>query len=253
MPYFDYLSSDELFKKLKLLRTYFVFSRKISKMTTPIHIKGYCKKFDAYPEDLTKFCETSGVKLPGIESQMGQAYALMAQPEVRGQKHLTRIEATAFFQQIGMETTDSIQKFNKTIGLKRMKGRGTYCLEYPFVVDMTDIDKRKGASISGDRNTSIDAIKKWWRENLLDIPNDQWQVGHLDPTIGDASEKNLAYQPPIQGKFRDRFKWDSLFQRMWPTAEKELIPKMDEYYTEKEQKLILAALMAKWPPSAASP
>jgi hypothetical protein len=215
-------------------------------MTTLIDIKPYCKKFDTYPEDLAKFCELNHVKLPGIDSQMGQAYALMGQPEIRGQKHLGRVEATTFFQQIGMETNDSIQKFNKAVGLKRVKGRGIYCLEYPYVLDMTDLDKRKGASISGDRNICIDTIKRWWKENLLDVPNEQWQVGHLDPTIGDASEKNLAYQPPIQGKFRDRFKWDSLFQRMWPTAEKELIPKMDEYYTEKEQKLILAALKAKW-------
>jgi hypothetical protein len=60
----------------------------------------------------------------------------------------------------------------------------------------------------------------------------------LDPTIADASEANLALQPPIQGKTRNRFKWDPLFRKMWPTG-KELISKMDEYYTKEEQQIIL--------------
>ena len=110
---------------------------------------------------------------------------------------------------------------------------------------MTDVDKRKGVKISGDRDTVINTIKKWWQDNLVGVPNEQWQVGHLDPTIADASEQNLAYQPPIQGKFRDRFKWCPLFQRMWPTA-KELIPKFNDYYTEAEQKDMLAALKKKF-------
>jgi len=238
-----YLNRIQRSVKLKL---FFCAVQITNKMTTLINIAKYVTKFTAYPKDLLQFCTKNNVKLPGIESQMGQAYALMAQPEVRGQKHLGRIEATTFFQQIGMETDDSIQKFNKAVGLKRVKGkRGIYCLVYPFECDMTDIDKRKGCSISGDRNTVIDTIKKWWRENLIDVPNDKWQVGHLDPTIADASEKNLAYQPPIQGKYRDRFKWDSMFQRMWPTA-KEWISKMDEYHTEAEQKAMLQALKKKF-------
>ena len=85
----------------------------------------------------------------------------------------------------------------------------------------------------------------WWKKNLLDIPNDDWQIGHLDPTIDDASEKNLAYQPPIQGKYRNRFKWDALFHKMWPTAA-ELAPKFDSYYTEKEQRMLYESLKQKF-------
>jgi len=213
--------------------------------TTLIDIKKYNKMFVAYPEELQKFCDENKIKLPGIETLRGQAYALMGQPEVRGQLHLSRTETFTFFKQIGVETDDAIQPFNKTIGLKRIKGRGLYCLVYPFETDTVDIDKRKGASIKGDRDSLIDRIKNWWRQNLVDVPNKDWQVGHLDPTIGDASEANLAYQPPIQGKYRNRFKWDALFQRMWPTAE-EWISKMDTYHTEEEQKKMLAALKKKW-------
>jgi hypothetical protein len=213
----------------------------VSVATTLIDIDNYTKKFEEYPSDFVEFAEEHEIPLLALTSMKGQALALMAQPEVRGQKHLGRLETEKFFKNIGMETDDAIQQFNKSTGFKRLKITGKYCLQYPFESDTTDLDKRKGVCISGDRDTAINTIKDWWKKNVIDIPNDKWQIGHLDPTIGDASEKNLAYQPPIQGKFRDRFKWCSFFQRMWPTA-KELIPNFKEYYTEAERKEILKAL-----------
>ena len=216
-------------------------------LTTLIDISQYQKPFEEYPEDFVQFCNEHGIEIKNIKSKMGQAYALMSQPEIRGQKHLTRPEAEAFFRQIGYETGDAIQAFNKAVGLKRVKGRGLYCLLYPFETDLTDIEKRKGAKISGDRDEQINFVKTWWRENLLDVPNHLWQIGHLDPTIPDSSESNLAFQPPIQGKYRDRFKWCPMFQRMWPTA-KEWISKMNssEYHTEEEQREMYEALKAKF-------
>lgn len=212
--------------------------------TSLLDISLYKTKLD-YPPDLQQFCTTNGVTLPGIDTFAGQAYALMAQPEVRAQKHLGREETALFFTQIGMNTKDSIQPFNKAKGLKRMNvGRGNYCLAYPFETDLNDIAKRKGAVIGGDKNTCIELIKSWWKKNLVDVPNDEWQTGHLDPN-GDASETNLAWQPPLQAKYRNRFKWDSLFHKMWPTGD-EVCEKMNDYYTETEQKKMLAALKAKW-------
>ena len=213
--------------------------------TTLINIDTYNTKFEVYPPDLILFAEENNLKLPGLITMRGQALALMSQVEVRGQKHIGRDEAVKFFNNIGMETKDAIQQFNKATGLKRLKMKGNYCIQYPFESDTTDLDKRKGISISGDKNSIIDAIKGWWQKNLIDIPNDEWQIGHLDPTINDASEKNLAYQPPIQGKYRDRFKFDTFFLKMWPTAD-ELIPKIDEFYTDKEQKIIYEALKQKF-------
>jgi hypothetical protein len=214
-------------------------------MTTLINIANYTKRFEAYPSDLVAFARGNNLQLLPLTSMRGQAIALMSQPEVRGQKHLGRDEAVTFFKNIGMETTDAIQQFNKATGLKRMKMRGNYCLQYPFESDTTDLDKRKGVSISGDKNANINTIKDWWKKNLVDVPNEEWQIGHLDPTIGDASEKNLAYQPPIQGKYRDRFKFDAFFLKMWPTAS-ELVPKMNEYYTDDEQKMMYDALKQKF-------
>jgi len=217
-------------------------------MTTLADVSKIMDKFLEYHKDLKVFAEANNVRLPGLDTYMGQAIALMAQPGIRGKMYLTRNETDAFFKQIGMPTKDSIQPFNKCngyTGLKRVKSKGKYCLVYPFECDTTDLVKREGASIGGDRNTIIDLTKKWFRENIIDVPNDEWQVGHLDPTIPDASEKNLAYQPPIQARYRNRFKWDSMFQRMWPTG-KEWISKMDEYHTEAEQKEMLAALKKKF-------
>ena len=215
--------------------------------TSVINIQDYTTKFDTYPADLIAFSQEHNFKLLPLTTLRGQALALMAQPEVRGQKHISRNEADQFFKNIHLETSDAIQQFNKAFGLKRMKlPRCHYCLEYPFELDTTDLDKRKGASISGDKDTQVNAVKDWWRKNLIDAPNSEWQIGHLDPTIDDASEKNLAFQPPIQGRYRDRFKFDETFLKMWPTAEVELIPKFDKYYTEKEQRAIYEALKLKF-------
>jgi hypothetical protein len=213
--------------------------------TTVLDITEYTAKFEKYPEDLVAFSQEHNFKLLPLTTLRGQALALMAQPEVRGQKHLTRTETDQFFKNIQMETRDSIQQFNKAFGLKQMKKPG-YCLQYPFEIDTTDLDKRKGATISGDKDSQVNAIKDWWRKNLTDVPNSEWQIGHLDPTIADASEKNLAFQPPIQGKYRDRFKFDKKFLKMWPTAEAELIPNWSKYYTEQEQRRLYESLKEKF-------
>lgn len=205
----------------------------------------YTEKFTMYPIDLVEFARENDIELPSIETHRGQALCLMAQPDIRGTVFISTVDAGEFLTRIGMESRDPIQAFNKATGLARVSKRGYYCLKFPFAVDKVDIDKRKGAAISGDRDASINRVKDYWRKILVDVPNDEWQIGHLDPTIGDASEKNLAYQPPIQAKTRDRFKWDADFRKMWPTG-KELVGKFDEYYTESEQKEILEALKKKF-------
>lgn len=216
-------------------------------MTQRITISNYTTAFVAYPAELEEFCKGK-VKLPKLKGLRGQALALLSQPEVRGQLYLDREDTAAFFAQIGLSTDDSIQPFNKDFGLKKIKipGKGKYCLEYPFSVNTTHIQKRAGAKISGNRDEQIDVVKQFWRENLVDVPNDDWQIGHLDPTIPESGETNLAFQPPLQARYRDRFKWDRIFHTMWPTAERELIPNFDKYYTETEQLLIFKALQNKF-------
>ncbi len=221
--------------------------RRKQRMTTLIDITKYKTKFEAYPADFESECKKNKIKLPGIDSLAGQAYALMAQPEIRGQKHLGREETDVFFKNIGIPTTDSIQPFNKTsqYGLVRLNlKKGYYCLAYPFEFNMTDVQKRTpiNVAIAGDRDEQINSIKNWWKVKVVDVPNKEWQIGHLDPTREDGP---VAYQPPLQGKYKDRFKFDELFHKMWPTA-KELISKPDDYYTETEQKMLYDALKPKF-------
>lgn len=217
-------------------------------MARVVDISKYTTKFTEYPEDFQAICDKNVIKLPGIDTEKGQAFALMAQPEVRGQLYLTRTETDKFFQQIGIHSEDSIQAFNKAMGLKRIPGRGKYCFIYPYEVEMTDLNKRIGGGLLGaDKDTLVNAIKDWWRKNLVDVPNAEWQEGHLDPTL-DTMEKNLAWQPPLQARYRNHFKWDNIFHRMWPTAAHLIEKDFTEYYTEAEQRALLAALKVKFEP-----
>jgi len=209
-----------------------------------IDIRKYTTKFSKYPNELIDFCESNLIRLPNINSMRGQALALMAQIEIRGKKYITRKEADIFFKQISISTKDSIQAFNKPTGLKRVNIKGRYCLVYPFVTDINDIEKRKNIMICQDRDECINSIKDWWRNNLIDIPNKHWHIGHLDPTITNT-DNNLAYQPPIQARYRNRFKWDRRFHKMWPTAT-ELISKLNTYYTQTEQEIIYKKLESKF-------
>lgn len=216
-------------------------------MTSIIAIENYIKMFEEYPIELVEFSKENAIELPTIKGNRGQALALMSQPEVRGQFYIERKTAEIFFKNINISSADVIQAFNKTTGIKRMMIKGKYCLIYPFEVDKIDIEKRKDANIGGDGNTYINTVKEWYKKNLIDVPNEKWEIGHLDPTIPDSSEKNLAYQPPIQGRYRDRFKFCKNFIKMWPTA-KELLykNKINDYYTVDEQKIIYETLKKKF-------
>lgn len=212
-----------------------------------IDIHAYVSRYAAYTEDVVSFANTHGIILPSISTMGGQALALMSEPDVRGKKYITPQDTETFFTQLGYSSRDAIQRFNKVIGFRRFKQRGVYCLLYPYEYDRVEVEKRKGAAIHGDRNSRIDAIKEFWKENIVDVPNQDWQVGHLDPTIADASEDNLAYQPPIQGKYRNMFKWDPYFMRMWPTAQ-HVIRNWTKYYTDSEQRVLYDNLKAKFEP-----
>lgn len=127
-----------------------------------------------------------------------------------------------------METADAIQHFNTATGFIRLNMRGKYCLKTPLECDTTDLEKRQGVYVH--RNSIINKIKDWWKKHQ----------GFVNLFLS-ASEKNIAYQPPIQAKYRNRFKFDEFFIKMWPTAS-ELIPKMDNFYTNQEQRMIYEAL-----------
>ena len=57
-------------------------------MSSLIAINNYKKRFEEYPADLVAFAKENKIQLCPLTSMRGQALALMAQPEVRGQKYL---------------------------------------------------------------------------------------------------------------------------------------------------------------------
>lgn len=209
-----------------------------------IQIQLYNVAFPAFPPLLQEFATLHQIPLPNINTLRGQALALMSQPDVCGQQYICREDATVFFEKLGMKSQDVIQPFNKAFGIKRMKlSKGQYCLEFPFINDRVHLDKRVNVQIDiVNRDRTINEIKSWWRNNVMDVPNEEWHIGHLDPTV--AQENNVVFQPPIQARYRDRFKWDAKFFKMWPTG-KELIQHFDTYYTEDEKKEILEYLVKR--------
>ena len=212
-----------------------------------IPIAAYTARFAAFPAELVAFAAVEKLSLPKLSTQMGQALALLSQPENAGRRYCLREDCEAFLTALGFASGDPIQAFNKfpqcgfVMGSKPRSGQ--YMLAYPFVADKTHLLKRKGAALSGDRDAAIEVVKDYWRKTVVDVPAEDWQLGHLDPTKGDATESNLAWQPPIQAKYRDRFKWDPMFRKMWPTGA-ELCARLLEYYSEEEQRALLAALKA---------
>lgn len=74
--------------------------------------------------------------------------------------------------------------------------------------------------------------------------NNLWQIGHKNPFLP-TSKNNIIYQPPIQAKYRNRYKFDDLGLTKFPTTS-ELIKHFDKYYDENEQKELFNHLQLKF-------
>jgi hypothetical protein len=67
---------------------------------------------------------------------------------------------------------------------------------------------RKNFKYSGtleEKNEEINKIKSTIKTDYIDVPNDEWQLGHKNPGSTDNTNDNLVLQPPIQGKYRDNY------------------------------------------------
>lgn len=212
-------------------------------------------KFSAYPDELVIYFTNKNIKLPGIDSLRGQALALMSQPNfVNGQIFIDRKIAENFFKNIGLETADAIQPFNKPNNMKLVKSKkGLYSLIYPFDMDFFQIEKRtkvhRNVLENGTKTEQVKNVKNYWKkkvkikmdeiETLLSIgeyklysfisdkltevrwimkyilePHEnEWQIGHLDAGLGN-SPNNLRFQPPIQAQFRDKYIFNTVFERL---------------------------------------
>ncbi len=195
-------------------------------------------KYNTYDKDFIIFCEKNNIKIPNINSIKGQVVALMTNFDNRN-KFIDRSLLEKFMSSINMNSKDIIQSINKTDQwglMSKTIERKYYTIPFPFIYVDIHIKKRSLNKIE-NRDEKISFIKEYLIFNYINIPNDKWEVGHIDPNDSDISDEKLVYQPPIQGKFRDRFKYDSMGLIKYPTPQ-ELDRKFDKYYSEKEQILL---------------
>lgn len=205
-------------------------------------------KFAEYSVDFKDFCDSNGITLPNINSIKGQVIALLTHEENRN-LYIDRPRLDSFLKRAGFASRDSIQAINKTDqwGLVHVtEDRKYYKIPYPFQFTDLHLKKRNLAKIGGGRDEKINFIKEYISVNYTDIKNDDWQIGHKDPNSTDSSEENLIYQPPIQGRYRDRFKFDDIGLTKWPTT-RELENNFNKYYSDEEQMKILEILSSKFP------
>lgn len=149
-----------------------------------------------------------------------------------------REDMEAALKKYNKKSSDVIQFINKTEqwGLKNplKNGRKLYRFEYPFIYVSTHVEKRKVQEVNPeDKEKQIELIKEIIKKDYIDVPIDKWQLGHKNPDLPDATPKNLVWQPPIQGKYRDRFVFDSLGLMKYPTP-KEIARNPSDYYSEEQ-------------------
>jgi hypothetical protein len=198
----------------------------------------YKTKFEEYDPEFMAFCEDNNITVPKLGSLKGQVIALVTHRNNRN-KYVNRDILEAFLSHIEMKSGDCIQLVNKTEqwGLKsestKHEGKQHYRVPYPFEYIALHVKKRSKLVISGSKEDKVDYIKDWIKTNYIDVPFEKWEIGHKDPNSEDNSEANLVYQPPIQGRFRDRFKFDEYGLIRYPTV-KELKNNTHIYYNDDE-------------------
>ena len=165
----------------------------------------------SYPQELLTFAESNHINLPGVKTIGGQALAFLAQPENRGgNRFITPSETVEFFRDLGLETRDSIQPFNKVCSgkLKLVDAKsGLYSLEYPFALKWNDISKRisvnKHVLENGSKKEQVAEVKRYWIQKmtrkeqecriLLDYLRIKWSKNAYDYLIEKLSEIKWAH------------------------------------------------------------
>ncbi len=175
---------------------------------------------NAYPEEFKEFCKKNELKYPNIETGNGKALCAML---LTPNKYWERESINAFVKKFNIKTKDSIQLFNKHSqwGIATSSIRGKNYILYPYELSHKNI-MRKNFKFDGtneEKNNAIDQIKQEILGDYVNIPNEEWQLGHKNPDSADNSSKNLILQPPIQGKYRDNYIFTDTLTKI-PTPKK---------------------------------
>jgi len=191
-----------------------------------------------YPENFIAYCKENGLKPFGIKSNNGKALATMlAYPHT----YWNRKTCDQFVKKFNIPTTDSIQLFNKHSqwGILTNSGFEKARLYIQFPYRLSNKHKmRKDFKFNGseeEKNIQINKIKETIRTDYVDVPNEQWQLGHRNPNSTDNSEENLILQPPIQGKYRDDYLFFDTLTKMPLPNKLDILLKSKELQLTDEQ------------------
>ena len=175
-----------------------------------------------YPLDFLEFCRANDLHPPKLSSGNGKALSAMLHNPCR---YWDRQTCDQFCSKFAVETKDSIQLFNKHSqwGIKTNSGseRGKLYIVYPYATSNKH-KMRKDFKFNGtveEKNAEIEKIKSTIAYDYVDVPNEQWQLGHKNPGSTDNSSCNLVLQPPIQAKYKDDYVFFDTLTKM-PLAKK---------------------------------
>jgi len=97
---------------------------------------------------------------------------------------------------------------------------------------------RKNFTFDGteeEKNNEINKIKSTIKHDYIDVPNNELQLGHKNPESEDNTNTNLVLQPPIQGKYRDKYIFlDTLTKIPTPSTLIQLYKSGNSPYTKKQ-------------------
>ncbi len=156
----------------------------------------------------------------------------------------TRDDLDAFFRNpkilrvVDEPPRDSIQSVNKSsqwgLNLDQLRrgGISAYRISMPIPYIGTYVEKtRTGAGNTGRNMRTVAAIKQYLRKNILDVPEESWQLGHRNPSLPLEADNVVMQSPRYNQPRRDRFIFDEWGLVLCPTAA-ELSANLRRYYAD---------------------
>jgi hypothetical protein len=195
------------------------------------------EKYSSHNTQFITWANNNNIGLPSLSSAKGQIIALITDQQFIN-KLFTREMLGKFLNKFDINSNDVIQIVNKTDQwglLHKTYKRKYYYIPRPFTLISIHLNKRKGFSKLIDEDTKKENIKNtkdFLKKYYIDIPDKDWDIGHIDPN-GSSSSNNIVMQPPIQRAYRNRFKFDKYGLRLCPTVD-ELSSNLNKYYSKEE-------------------
>jgi hypothetical protein len=215
-----------------------VFDGKKYKLFEEKHLRNV-DRYEEFDGLFVEWTKENNIKLPTLTSFKGQVIALMTDPLFEN-FIFDRKALDAFLAKLGTRSKDVIQIPNKTDqwGLvHKTYNKQYYHIPRPFQYIGVHIKKRTNFKNVADTETKAAMVaqtKDFLLKYYIDVPDDKWDLGHIDPQGSNAAD-NLIMQPPIQRAYRDRFKFDEHGLRLCPTVE-EIKKNTNRYFSKEDIK-----------------